>query len=108
LQILDNKTSSLILFEVVQQIRKEVPFTSQEEANARLRVLLFALQKFEVRNEGNRKFLEGLIALMRNKVYESEAFDEHLDFKEYIVLREITIRLNQIKGGNDEALENQI
>jgi hypothetical protein len=46
--------------------------------------------------------------LLRSKIYESETFDEHLDFNEYIVLRDISRRLNQLRGGNDEGLANQM
>jgi hypothetical protein len=49
-----------------------------------------------------------LVALLRNKIYESDAFDEHLDFNEYIVLRDISRRLNQLRGGKDEGLANQM
>jgi len=46
--------------------------------------------------------------LLTSKIYESETFDEHLDFNEYIVLRDISRRLNQLRGGNDEGLANQM
>ena len=49
-----------------------------------------------------------MVALLRNKIYESDAFDEHLDFNEYIVLRDISRRLNQLRGGKDEGLANQM
>lgn len=46
--------------------------------------------------------------MLTSKIYESETFDEHLDFNEYIVLRDISRRLNQLRGGNDEGLANQM
>jgi hypothetical protein len=76
-----------------QQVKKEHPFSSKIEANARLKVLLYSLNKFEVKNESNQRFVKQLADLLHNKVYESEAFDEHLDFEEYLVLRDITNRL---------------
>ena len=48
------------------------------------------------------------MSLLRTKIYESEDFDEHLDFNEYIVLRDISRRLNQLRGGQDEELVNQM
>ena len=48
LKIFDNKTGSLLLFEAVQHIRKEKPFLSQDDANARLKMILFALENFEI------------------------------------------------------------
>ena len=48
LEILDHKNSSLILFEISNQIKKDVPFKSQEEANIRLSMLLFALNSMEI------------------------------------------------------------
>ena len=71
-------------------------------------MLSFALSKFEVKNEGNRKFLNNLVDTLRSKVYESESFDEHLDFHEYLVLRDISKQLLDIKGGKCEKLEGQI
>ena len=53
-------------------------------------MLNFALSKFEIKNEGNKKFFNNLVATLRNKVYESEPFDEHLDFQEYLLLRDIS------------------
>jgi|LauGreDrversion4_2_1035121.scaffolds.fasta_scaffold49022_4 hypothetical protein len=64
-------------------------------------MILFALENFEIQNDANRKFIDTLVVLMRDKIYESEPFDEHLDFNEYIVLRDITRRLNQLRGGQD-------
>jgi hypothetical protein len=52
-----------------------------------------------MQNDANRKFIDNLVALLRTKIYESEDFDEHLDFNEYIVLRDISRRLNQLRGG---------
>jgi hypothetical protein len=69
-------------------------------------MILFALENFEIQNDANRKFIDTLVVLMRDKIYESEPFDEHLDFNEYIVLRDITRRLNQLRGGQDEQLIN--
>lgn len=43
LGLFDQKNASLVLFEVASQLKQERPFTSQEQANARLRVLLFSL-----------------------------------------------------------------
>lgn len=80
LGIFDQKCASLILFEVATQIKREQPFSSQDEANVRLKMLLFGLKNFEIKNESNRKFLDNLVDVLKTKVYESEAFDEHLDF----------------------------
>ena len=72
-------------------------------------MLNFALSKFEVKNESNKKFIENLVDTLRNKVYDSESFDEHLDYQEYLVLRDISKQLLMIKGGGKcEKLEAQI
>jgi hypothetical protein len=46
--------------------------------------------------------------MLRDKIYESETFDEHLDFQEYIVLRNISERLLQLKGGQSDELQGQM
>lgn len=43
-----------------------------------------------MQNEANRKFLQGFAETLRSKVYDSEAFDEHLDVGEYLILRDVT------------------
>jgi hypothetical protein len=108
LSILDAKTSSLILFEIFSQIKKDPPFASQSEANARLKLLLFALNHFEIRNASNRHFIETLTTTLKDKIYEDEKFDEHLSFGEYLLLRDITERLIVIRGDSDQSLQLQI
>jgi hypothetical protein len=62
-------------------------------------MILFALENFEIQNVANKKFIDSLVVLLRSKIYDSEPFDEFLDFNEYIVLRDISRRLNQLRGG---------
>ena len=45
--------------------------------------------------------------MLKDKIYESESFDEYLDFPEYIVLKGITERLIELQGTSKE-LENQV
>jgi hypothetical protein len=60
-------------------------------------MLLFSLTNFEIQNESNSKFIDSLSNTLRVKVYENEKFDEFLDYPEYVVLKEITERLIEIK-----------
>lgn len=69
-------------------------------------MLLFALQNFEIENDENRKYIDKLATDLRLRVHEYEPFDEHMDFQEYIIVRDITIRINELKGGKDEQMLN--
>ena len=91
LNLLDNQTASLLLFE--QATRLKSPFTSQPEANTRLRLFLLALSEFEVQTDRHKNFLSEVGDWLNKSIYESEEFDEHLGVKEYIILREITIKM---------------
>lgn len=61
-------------------------------------MLLYSLNRFEPANESNRRFLTQLVDTLRYQVYESESFDEHLNFPEYLILIEVTQRLAQLTG----------
>lgn len=106
LKVFDNKTASLLLFETASYIIKDKPFANQLEANSRLKMLLFALQNFEIENDANRKYIDNLATDLRLRIHDYEPFDEHLNFQEYIILRDITLRINELKGGNDEQMLN--
>lgn len=71
-------------------------------------MLLYSLNRFEPANESNLRFLTQLADTLRTKVYDSEAFDEHLNFPEYLVLIEVTQRLGQLTGKDLSSQANYL
>ena len=95
LGIFNDKIAKIVLFETAINILKEKPFQSSEEADLKISLVLYAINKFSyiAEDEKKSKFIKDLVPKLHKQIYENEEFDKYLDIPHYTSLRDITKRL---------------